>query len=54
MILETLVLKYELKGKARTRPDIFRVVLDPWAKFYPLRPRSKNGAKHQKSKPKQI
>ena len=35
IILETLVLRYELKGKARTRPDIFRVVLGPGAEFYP-------------------
>ena len=29
IILETLILGYELKGKARTRPEIFRVVLGP-------------------------
>ena len=26
---------YELKGKARTRPDFFRVVFGPCAQFYP-------------------
>ena len=31
MIFENLILRYELKGKARTRPDIFRVVLGPCA-----------------------
>ena len=34
LILETLILRYELKGKARTRPEIFRVVLGPCAQFY--------------------
>ena len=34
IILETLVLRYGLKGKARTRPGIFRVVLGPCAQFY--------------------
>ena len=27
--LENLILRYGLKGKARTRPDFFRVVLGP-------------------------
>ena len=27
--LETLILRYELKGKATTRPEIFRLVLGP-------------------------
>ena len=35
IILETLILRYELKGKARTRSEIFRVVLGPCAQFYP-------------------
>ena len=35
IILETLVLIYELKGKARTRPEIFRVVVCPCEQFYP-------------------
>ena len=29
IILENLILTYELKGKARTRPDNLRVVLGP-------------------------
>ena len=33
IILETL--RYGLKGKARTRPDLFSVVLGPCAQFYP-------------------
>ena len=35
IILETLILRYGLKGKARTRPDFIRVVLDTGAQFYP-------------------
>ena len=35
IILETLIMRYGLKGKARTRPDFFRVVLGPCAQFYP-------------------
>ena len=27
-------MRYGLKGKARTRPDVFRVVLGPCAQFY--------------------
>ena len=34
IILETLIMRYRLKGKARTRPDFFRVVLGPCAQFY--------------------
>ena len=34
IILETLLLRHEWKGKARTRPKIFRVVLGPCAQFY--------------------
>ena len=41
-------MRYGLKGKGRKRPDFFRVVLGPCAQFYKtVRPRSKNGAKHQ-------
>ena len=29
-------MRYGLKGKARTRPDFFRLVLGPCAQFYPL------------------
>ena len=35
IILETSIMRYGLKGKARTRPDFFRVVLGPCAQFYP-------------------
>ena len=35
IILETLIMRYGLKGKARTRPDFFRLVLGPCAQFYP-------------------
>ena len=35
IILETLILRYGLKGKARTRPDFIRVVLGAGAQFYP-------------------
>ena len=35
IILETLIMRYGLKGKARTRPDFLRVVLGPCAQFYP-------------------
>ena len=31
IILENLILRYKLKRKARTRPDILRVVLGPCA-----------------------
>ena len=34
-ILETLIMRYGLKRKGRTRPDFFRVVLGPCAQFYP-------------------
>ena len=36
MILEILILRYELKGKDRTRPEIFRLVLGPCAQYSPL------------------
>ena len=29
IILETLIMRYGLKGKGRTRPDFFRVVFGP-------------------------
>ena len=35
IILETSIWRYGLKGKARTRPDFYRVVLGPCAQFYP-------------------
>ena len=37
-------MRYGLKGKARTRPDFFRVF---WVYVHNVRPRSKKGAKHQ-------
>ena len=41
-------MSYGLKGKARTRPDFFRVVLGPCAQFYPCEAsEQKRGAKHQ-------
>ena len=40
-------MRYGLKGKARTRPDFFRLVLGPCAQFYPCEARSKKRAKHQ-------
>ena len=33
IILETLIMRYGLKGKGRTRPDFFRVVLGPNTKI---------------------
>ena len=35
IILETLILRYGLKGKARTRSDFIRVILGAGAQFYP-------------------
>ena len=35
IILETLILRYGLKGKAKARPDFIRVVLAAGAQFYP-------------------
>ena len=40
IILETLIMRYGLKGKGRTRPDFFRVVHAH--NFTHVRPRSKN------------
>ena len=34
IIWETFIMRYGLKGKARTRLDFFRVVLGPCAQFY--------------------
>ena len=33
--MAAIILRYELKGKARTRPDIFRLVLGPCAQCCP-------------------
>ena len=35
IILEILILRYGLEGKARTRPDCIRVVLGAGAQFNP-------------------
>ena len=47
IILETLILRYGLKGKGRTRPDLFMVALGPCAQFYSCEASEQNGAKHQ-------
>ena len=47
IFLETSILRYGLLGKARTRPEIFRVDLGPCALFTHARHRTKNGTKHQ-------
>ena len=54
IILETLILRYELKGKARTRPEIFRVVLGPCAQFYPCEASEQKWGQKPKYKPKEI
>ena len=48
IILETLILKYGLKGEARTRPQIFRVVLGPCAQFYPCKASEQKWGKKNK------
>ena len=47
IILEDLILRYKLKGKARTRPDILRVDLGTWhnVAHVIVRPRKKMGPK---------
>ena len=48
IILENLILRYKLKGKARTRPDILRVVLGTCAQCCSCEAlEKKNGAKNQ-------
>ena len=47
VILETLSLRCELKGEARTRPYFLGLIWNHAHNFTHLRPRSKNGAKHQ-------
>ena len=52
IILETSILRYELKGKARACPNLLRVVLGPCAQYFitaHVRPRRKKGQK-QKTK----
>ena len=43
IILETLIMRYGLKGKGRTRPEFWVHAHN----FTHVRPRSKNGAKHK-------
>ena len=47
IILETLILRYELKGNARTRPEIFMVVLGPSAQFYQFEASEQKWGKNQ-------
>ena len=35
LTLEKMILSYDLEGKARTHPDIFRVVLSPYMQYCP-------------------
>ena len=44
--------RYELKGKARTRPDILRVVLGSCEQIYPLEASEQKWGLTPKSKPK--
>ena len=41
-----------MKGKARTHPDIFRMVLGPCAQFYPFEASEQKWSQTPKSKPK--
>ena len=52
IILETFILRYKLEGKARTRPDIFKVILGPCAQFYPREASEQKLGQIPKSKPK--
>ena len=54
LISETLILRYEFKGKARTRPDFFKLVLGPCAQFYPYEASEQKWGQTPKSKPKEI
>ena len=53
-----LIFRYELKGKVRTRPDIFtqnfRVVFGPCAQFYPCEASEQKWCQKPKYKPKKI
>ena len=51
IILENSILRYELKGKARTRPDGFRVVLSPCAQCCPCEASEKKWGRKPKSTP---
>ena len=52
IILETLIMRYGFKGKARTRLDFFRVVLGPCAQFYPREASEQKWGQTLKSLPK--
>ena len=47
-------MRYGLKGKARTRPDFFRLVLGPCLQFYPCEASEQKWGLTQKSYPKEI
>ena len=49
IILETLIMRYGLKGKARTRPEFFRLVFGPCAQFYPCEASEQNWGQTPKS-----
>ena len=48
------ILRYELKGKARTRPEIFRLVLGPCAQCCPCEASEQKLGQKPKSIPKEI
>ena len=54
IILENLMLKYELKVKARTRPDILWVVLGPCAQCCPCEASKQKWGQKPKSTSKEI
>ena len=47
-------MRYGMKGKARIRPDFFRVVLGPCAQFYPCEASEQKWGQTPKSLPKEI
>ena len=48
------ILRYELKGKARTRPDIFSLVLGPCAQCCPCEASEQKWGQKPKYTPKEI
>ena len=48
------ILRYWLKGKARTGPEIFRVVLGPCAQLYTCEALEQKLGQTPKSKPKEL
>ena len=48
------ILRYELKGKARTRPEIFRLVLGPCAQCCPCEASEQKLGQKPKFIPKEI